>query len=95
TLLTSLGNPGLLLALSAAVAVALLLAGRACGRVAALWLGAVGACFVLVSTLKICLISCGQLWLPGIDLQSPSGHAAGSMVVYGGLAVLLRTQMPG
>ncbi len=39
-------------------------------------------------------IPCGA-YLPGLDLRSPSGHVAGSVAIYGGLAALVWTSRPG
>jgi membrane-associated phospholipid phosphatase len=82
TALTDFGDAALLLPL--AVAIALWLLARRPLTAAIGWLAALGLCMGGTALLKIYFLAC-----PLGDFASPSGHVSFSVLVYGGLAVIL------
>ena len=83
---TDFGDSAVTLPLAAAVLAGLL--GVRWFRAALVWALAVAGCGIAMLALKIGFIACGALVLQGA-LRSPSGHAAMSAMVYGGLAALV------
>lgn len=59
------------------------------------WIVAVLATGLAIALAKAVFIPCGVYLLPGVRLLSPSGHVAGSVAIFGGLAALLWTSHPG
>lgn len=62
--------------------------------VARRWTGALLAAAGTIGFAKLVFIPCGA-YLPGLHLHSPSGHVAGSVAIYGGVAALLWISRPG
>ncbi len=62
-------------------------------RTAVAWLVAIGGCAATMAALKLVFGACGHATGPA-GIVSPSGHAAMSTVVYGGLAVLVGRHQP-
>ena len=84
--LTDFADLGLMLPLTALTALALVAFGR--WRDALAWSLAVGGTFSAMAALKVAM----QLWgglAAATNLNSPSGHTAAGMVVYGGLLLLI------
>jgi membrane-associated phospholipid phosphatase len=86
------GDVGVALPIAAIVAVWL------CARrrwTTAIWYAvAVLGCSAVILFLKLAFFS-GDLRLPALGLQNPSGHSAVSAVVYGSLAWIVSREMPG
>lgn len=84
--LTDFGDSAVLLPLSAVVLI-WLLATRSVG--AAIWWVAVLAVFgAVIGGLKMLFFACP----PAVDVRSPSGHTGFSMLVYGGIAVIIAAE---
>ena len=84
--LTDFADLGLMLPLTGLIALALAALGR--WREALAWSLAVGGTFAAMCGLKVAM----QLWggiAAATNLNSPSGHTAAGMVVYGGLLLLI------
>ena len=94
-LITNFGDSAVGLPLASLVLVVLLMSGWS--RAAAGWFLAVGACALVTLAIKLAfkvmVDGCGPIVAsaPGF---SPSGHAALSTVIYGGLAVLGSRHLP-
>jgi membrane-associated phospholipid phosphatase len=89
--ITDFGDSAVTVPLAGLTALALA-AGRQ-WRLMLAWLVAVGLTAVLVAGLKIVLAACAwRFAIPG--LHNPSGHAAMSAAVYGGLALLVGGRQP-
>lgn len=93
--ITDLGDSAVGLALAALVLVALLATGWLRGAVA--WVAAIAGCGAAMVVFKVASgvasLGCGPA-MSTAPAFSPSGHAALSTAVYGGLAVLSGRQMP-
>jgi membrane-associated phospholipid phosphatase len=88
-MVTNLGDPAVLLPISAAILVWLLALRR---RKDALWWGlAVAVCVVGTALSKIGLYACPV----STEIHSPSGHTALRARVYGGVAVILTANLRG
>lgn len=87
--LTGFGDFALLSLLGLFVAGWLLSTGAR--RVALLWLIALGSCAALIALLKIYFNGCP---LTELAMRSPSGHAGFGSFIYGGIALLARSQRP-
>ena len=83
--ITDLGDSAVTLTLAAAVLAWLGLATRARSAFWT-WGGGIAACGLTMAALKVLFRSCGHGWID--QVASPSGHAAMSAVVYGGLVLL-------
>lgn len=81
--LTNFGDSAVLLLLSVLMLVWLIIARP--GRAAIGWAVALAILLASMATLKVLLVACS----PSAGLESPSGHTAFSILVYGGLAVIL------
>jgi membrane-associated phospholipid phosphatase len=81
--LTDFGDSAVLLPLSVMVLVWLIIARPA--RAAIGWAVALGFLLTTMTVLKVAFVACP----PTAGLESPSGHTAFSILVYGGLAVVL------
>jgi membrane-associated phospholipid phosphatase len=81
--LTDFGDSAVLLPLSAVVLVWLLVTHSVAA--AMWWAGALALFGGIIGTLKLLFFACP----PATDIHSPSGHTGFSLVVYGGLAVVL------
>jgi membrane-associated phospholipid phosphatase len=81
--LTDFGDSAVLLPLSALMLVWLIIARP--GRPAIGWAVALGFLLLSMAVLKVAFVACP----PTVELESPSGHTAFSILVYGGLAVVL------
>ena len=90
-LITNFGDGAVGLPLALLVLIVLLASGWSRG--AAGWIASVGACLLVVATLKFAFDGCGSI-LPAAHHFSPSGHAALSAVTYGGLALLGSRHLP-
>ncbi len=55
---------------------------------AKIWLSAVALCVILTIALKLCFMTCGAQ-VPGLDMQSPSGHTSMSVTFYGCCALMV------
>lgn len=84
-LVTGFGGQGVILPIVALVAFTLLIAGQR--RAAVWWTASIVGVLALVLIAKLGLIPCGR-YVPALRLRSPSGHAASSVAVFGGLAVI-------
>ncbi|HTZ35755.1 MAG TPA: phosphatase PAP2 family protein [Stellaceae bacterium] len=62
-------------------------------RPALLWLAAIAGCAAVMAVLKLLFGACGHRIAAG-GIVSPSGHAAMSAAIYGGLALLVGAQLP-
>jgi membrane-associated phospholipid phosphatase len=60
-------------------------------RTALGWALATGGCAATMGALKVLFTACGPEFA---DITSPSGHTAMSVVVYGGLAMLIGARLP-
>jgi membrane-associated phospholipid phosphatase len=93
--ITDFGDSAVGLPLAVLVLVALLASGWSRGAIA--WACAVAGCGVAMVVFKVAFgaasAGCGAM-VQASPVFSPSGHAALSAVVYGGLAVLSGRQMP-
>jgi membrane-associated phospholipid phosphatase len=85
-LVTDLGDVTLLLPASALLLVYLLHLKTA--QTATIWVSTVALCVFLTSILKLCFLACGPR-LPGLDMQSPSGHVSMSITFYGCCALMV------
>jgi len=93
--ITDFGDSAVGLTLAALVLVALLVSGWSRGAVA--WLLAVAGCGTAMAVCKVAFRLASTTCAPvahAVPAFSPSGHAALSTVVYGGLAVLGGRQLP-
>lgn len=88
--LTDLGDSVITLPIAAVVLVWLAIWGNR--RIAVVWLVAVIACGAVTAALKIYFKACP---LPGMALDSPSGHTSMSLFVYGGLILLTAARLRG
>lgn len=80
--ITNFADEAVLLPIAIIVGILLLVSRWQRGAIA--WLGGVGATLAVIGVLKLLLLHCGQS--PGHGgLRSPSGHTAGSTVIYGTL----------
>jgi membrane-associated phospholipid phosphatase len=86
TWITDFGDSAVLLPIAAAVLVILLVSHSR--RSAISWAVAVGLCLATMVMLKLAMHACGRVVVPSGAITSPSGHAALSVMVYGGLAAL-------
>jgi membrane-associated phospholipid phosphatase len=86
--LTDLGDSVITLPSASVVLVWLAIWGNR--RLAVAWLVAVIACGAVTAALKIYFKACP---LPGMALDSPSGHTSMSLFVYGGLILLTAAQL--
>lgn len=94
-LLTALTECGGLTPVAAmAIFVTLVLAMTSPPATTRRWVLSVMAAGAGIALAKGIFIPCGA-YLPGLDLRSPSGHVAGSVAIYGGLAALFWTSRPG
>jgi membrane-associated phospholipid phosphatase len=85
--LTDFGDSAVLLPLSAVMLIWLLATRPAAAGV---WWGvALTFLSAVISTLKILFFACP----PAADINSPSGHTGFSLVVYGGLAVIIAAEL--
>jgi membrane-associated phospholipid phosphatase len=95
TSITDFGDSAVGLPLAALVVVALLASGWSRGAIA--WLLSVAACGAVMAAFKVMFRAasgeCGAV-VQAVPVFSPSGHAALSAVVYGGLAVLGGRRVP-
>lgn len=91
TFLTDFGDQAVILPL--VLAVLLVLWAQRRWRVAAAWLLAIPGVLGTILVLKVACYACGWLLpfigLHGLNLRSPSGHAASAAVAYGGIAALV------
>ncbi|HEY5211283.1 MAG TPA: phosphatase PAP2 family protein [Stellaceae bacterium] len=85
--LTNLGDSIITLPIAAVVLVWLAIWGDR--RVALTWLTALIACGAVTAVLKIYFKACP---VPGLELDSPSGHTSMSLFVYGGLTLITAGQ---
>jgi membrane-associated phospholipid phosphatase len=85
--LTNLGDSIVTLPIAAAVLAWLAIWGDR--RAALAWLGALVACGAVTALLKIYFKACP---VPGLELDSPSGHTSMSLYVYGGLTLITAGQ---
>jgi len=85
--LTNLGDSVITLPIAAAVLAWLAIWGDR--RAALAWLGALLACGAVTAALKIYFKACP---VPGLELDSPSGHTSMSLYVYGGLTLITAGQ---
>jgi membrane-associated phospholipid phosphatase len=90
--LTPFGNLGVMLPLSAMVAIVVVAAAG--WRMLVLWSSAILVPLALILVAKLFFIPCGYLF-PDLAIHSPSGHAASAMAVYGGIAVLVGRMIGG
>jgi membrane-associated phospholipid phosphatase len=94
-LVTNFGDSAVGLPIALLVLIALLASGWSRG--AAGWFMAVAACGLVMLTFKLAfnlaLEGCGPV-TAGAPHFSPSGHAALSTVIYGGLAILVSRHLP-
>ena len=90
-LVTGFGDPVFLL--SAAAALFLYLRRRRLRNVAFAWGGAIVLCGALSAAAKLGFQTCGGD-VGGLQIRSPSGHAALAVIFYGGAAVLLGRGRP-
>lgn len=89
--ITSFGGIAVTAPLSLLVGV--LLIGFGAREAGIRWMTGLLLCWVLIAAGKLVFIPCGHL-LSWLHLRSPSGHMAGAVALYGGLAVLLaRSQL--
>lgn len=58
------------------------------------WIISIALAGIAIVLAKGVFIPCGA-YIPQLDMRSPSGHVAGSVAIYGGLAALLWTSAPG
>jgi membrane-associated phospholipid phosphatase len=86
--LTDLGDSAITLPIAAVVLIWLAIWGNR--RVALTWLVVLIACGAVTAALKIYFKACP---LPGIALDSPSGHTSMSLYVYGGLTMMTAAQL--
>lgn len=77
-----------------ALCVSLLLAITSPAATTRRWIVAGLATALAIGLAKMVFIPCGA-WFPDLRLRSPSGHVAGSVAIYGGLAALLWRSRPG
>lgn len=84
TTVTDLGDTAVTLPLAALVLAFLVAVSWL--RAAFAWALCIGFCGLALGVLKLVFQSCGHVWFPA--LQSPSGHTAMSVAVYGGLALV-------
>ncbi|MDE1173245.1 MAG: phosphatase PAP2 family protein [Parvibaculaceae bacterium] len=84
--LTSFG--GILFVLPFILAIAFSLAMATPPRTALVWLGATGCALGTILILKLVFIPCGT-FIGNLGIHSPSGHMAGAVTAYGGLAVVI------
>jgi membrane-associated phospholipid phosphatase len=84
--LTDFGDSAVLLPLSLVVLV-WLLATRSIGA-AIWWVGVLIVFGAIIGGLKMLFFACP----PAVDVRSPSGHTGFSMLVYGGIAVIIAIQ---
>ena len=84
--LTDFGDAAIVVPLSAVMLVWLLRFHP--HRAAGLWVVAIGLCLAGTAFLKILFYSCP----PVSDLVSPSGHTSLSMLVYGGIALVITAE---
>jgi undecaprenyl-diphosphatase len=87
---TDLGDSVITLPIAAVVLAWLAIWGSR--RVAVAWLVALLACGAVTALLKIYFKACP---LPGVELDSPSGHTSMSLFVYGGLTLVTAAQIGG
>lgn len=85
--LTDLGD--LIVTLPIAAFVLIWLAAWGDRRNALVWLAALIACAAVTATLKVYFKACP---VPGLYLDSPSGHTSMSLYVYGGLTLITAAQ---
>ena len=90
-IVTGLGDSALLLPGSVALLGYLLWRRQA--RVALAWLAALALCLGLTALAKVAFLACGE-HLPGLRMDSPSGHASFSAVFYGACAVVAAFHRP-
>lgn len=90
SLITDAGDSGLLLPM--ALVGATMLWFFHSRRLALLLIQAVVLAGLLITALKVLFLSCAAHWIP--DVQSPSGHACLSAVVYGTLGTILAAGRP-
>lgn len=83
--LTDFGDSAVLLPLSAVVLVWLLMTRSVAA--AMWWVGALALFGGIIGALKLLFFACP----PATDINSPSGHTGFSLVVYGGLAIVITT----
>jgi membrane-associated phospholipid phosphatase len=84
--LTDFGDSAVLLPLSAVVLIWLLVT-RSVGA-AIWWVGVLVVFGAVIGGLKMLFFACP----PAVDVRSPSGHTGFSMLVYGGIAVIIAAQ---
>jgi membrane-associated phospholipid phosphatase len=84
--LTDFGDSAVLLPLSAVVLI-WLLATRSVSA-AIWWVGVLAVFGAVIGGLKMLFFACP----PAVDVRSPSGHTGFSMLVYGGIAVIIAAQ---
>jgi membrane-associated phospholipid phosphatase len=89
TLLTGFGDLAVLLPLAAVMLLWLLVGRQRVG--ASGWILAVALCCAVTAAMKIYFSSCA--FSP--ELQSPSGHTSFSVLVYGGIALVIAGQAAG
>lgn len=82
------GFGGVLFVLPFILAIALSLALSTNHRVALIWLGATGCALGTILALKLVFIPCGN-FIGNLGIHSPSGHMAGAITAYGGLAAVI------
>lgn len=87
--LTDFGDLAVTLPLAAVVLVWLLRVAR--WRAAAWWMAALGLCIFLTAVSKVLFFACP----PVPNLNSPSGHAAMSALVYGAIALISAAELDG
>lgn len=87
--ISDLGDSAVTLTLAGAVLFYLTCIGNF--RSALIWAMAVGGCGAIIALAKIALLTCGQF----NKLASPSGHAAMSAAVFGGIAILAGSKFSG
>lgn len=87
TFLTDFGDSAVLLPLSAVVLVWLLSTRSA--PAAIWWVGVLGVFGSIIGGLKMLFFACP----PAVDINSPSGHAGFSVLVYGGIAAIVAIQL--
>jgi len=92
TFLTNVADGAVLLPIAFVVAVLFALIGWRRGLIA--WTAAIGATLGLTFALKLAFLVCGELG-PGGAVRSPSGHAAASAAIYGGLLAIVVGHLSG